>query len=677
MAGLILELDPTAEATGSPLLLTDTANGWVLLEFDAPSPAQDLGYTSSVDTEGEFPVTRRYTNRTVTATLRILKTTDAALRTALDTLSGKVGKLQAQGGTLKLTHPSGDTRVFDVLAADYGYRFDKRYVSNKLAEVSLTLPAWPIARGADTTQADRAETTLPVLIATETGILGDVKATGQLVIDNDNGSQEWWGVAWGLEESGAYTFTDSTGSGALFYQAESRTALGGSATAIGPSGASGAGSNVMRNTALTTNYLAILSTQATGGGAHLTHVGTFRVYARVQAPATNTGTVSVAFEWSQGDFRRVVRNDPRTLDPLWEGTWRRLDLGLVNLSAPATGAMRWEGRVLATSTVPGDDIDVDWLLLLPADDGFGIAEGVISTQAPTAFTVRDEFDQTAGALSGKTLPSGGTWSLSTHSGVADDLAVDGFGRANNSGNTIGARSAIAGTTSFTDMVAQVDINIPAEAPLGGIVTGLAARWVSASVSMAAYIHWGGNFLWAGTSTGSEFGRVPVSVVAGDTWSLRLYTDALGRYAIWMFPAGGVTGSPIINGQSAELATGGTLASGRVGIFDGVDAVATGTTRYYDNFWAAVPVRDAAVFAGQSLQLRGDGVIREDSSGTFWQIPSRYMGSYLKVPVAGAEGRTCRYAITPLYHPPEVDGVWLDDRIDDLSARLTYTSRFLT
>ena len=45
----------------------------------------------------------------------------------------------------------------------------------------------------------------------------------------------------------------------------------------------------MRNTALTTSYLAILSTQATGGGAHLSHVGTFRVYARVQVPTANTG----------------------------------------------------------------------------------------------------------------------------------------------------------------------------------------------------------------------------------------------------------------------------------------------------------------------------------------------------------------------------------------------------
>ena len=80
---------------------------------------------------------------------------------------------------------------------------------------------------------------------------------------------------------------------------------------------------------------------------------------------------------------------------------------------------------------------------------------------------------------------------------------------------------------------------------------------------------------------------------------------------------------------------------------------------------------------QSLEVRHDSVIREDSTGSFWQRPSRYMGSYLKIPVAGAEGRTSRYSIKPLYHPPAADGVWLDDRTDDLSARLTYTARYLT
>ena len=102
---------------------------------------------------------------------------------------------------------------------------------------------------------------------------------------------------WGVQSR----FYSSSANAALFYEGEGRTAMGGSATAVGPTGASGAGSNVMRNTALLASYQAILSTQATGAAPPSTHRIVSRVRA-VQVPTTNTGEVTVALEWAEGDF---------------------------------------------------------------------------------------------------------------------------------------------------------------------------------------------------------------------------------------------------------------------------------------------------------------------------------------------------------------------------------------
>jgi hypothetical protein len=102
-------------------------------------------------------------------------------------------------------------------------------------------------------------------------------------------------------------FYDSAASAALYYPASGRTALGTSTVVAGAAGATG---NVIRNTDLIPTWQAIASTQATGGGTHFSHVGSFRVRARTYRPTGNTGAVSIRLEWAEGDFRRRTLNDP-------------------------------------------------------------------------------------------------------------------------------------------------------------------------------------------------------------------------------------------------------------------------------------------------------------------------------------------------------------------------------
>jgi hypothetical protein len=678
MAGLILELDaassnPDGTSPGTALLLTDAANGWQVLAFDPGTAEPEYQYASSVDTDGSVPVSGKHQNRTVTVTLHVARTTPALLRTALDTLGQKIGKVFREGGTLKLTLPDASVRIFDLVGGDHGLAFNKRFVNNVLAEVTLRLPARPYWRGAESDLGDNTETTLPCLIFTEASIPGDVPALGRLVIDEDQAVDQRW-VKWAVQSR----YYSSSANAALFYEAEGRTAMGGSAIAVGPAGASGAGSNVMRNTALTTSYQAVLSTQATGGGAHLSHIGTFQVYARVQIPTSNTGTVSVALEWGEGDFRRFTQNTGTVLAPTWEGTWQIIDLGFVAPQKAVTGTQRWEGRVIAKSTVAGDDLDIDWLEFFPVDEGSGEVRAVQRLPAPTAYSARDEFDQSAGALTAKTLPVGGTWA---GAGDADDFSVTGSGTvtrtAVSDANVNTGRYATASTPTLANTLAQM--NCLSFSGSGTDTSyGVIARyvdtnnWLMLRVEVVSFVP-SVRVLKRVAGTVTELASRALTTTEGtELPALRLLVDQTGYFAAWVVSDNETIGVPDLSGQDAVLATGGTLATGKVGIYD-ANTGAGANTRTYDDFWAFTFLSDAAVFASQSLEIRHDCVIREDSTGAFWQRPSWYEGDYLLVPASGAEARTARVIVMGSRSVP---GDGADSGIDDRSARLFVTPRYL-
>lgn len=666
MALELLEFDAAGSnvdgtSPGSPLVLMSTSSNYYVTAFSSPAPNPKLQWASSIDTEGARradPST--YENRTVSLTVETKDTSSTS--THLDALTGKVTKLHREGGTLKWTRKDGSVRIFDIRAADsYAPVIDIKY-ENGRAEVQLQFTAPPEMRGGSILQADRPETTLPVLIATETGIGGDFSAGGKIVIDND-AAVDWWGVAWAIETDALYTHTTAAGSGGLFYEAESRTAMGGSATAVGPTGASGAGSNVMRNTALSTSYQAILSTQASGAGAHWTHVGAFRIITRVQIPTTNTGTVSVALEWGAGDFRRFTQNTTLAIDPVLEGKWLRLDLGLVNIPKVAQGSQRWEGRILAKSTVAGDDIDVDWLALFPADYGSGIAQAVNRAYTPTSFSARDEFDQTAGNLNTKTLPIGGAWA--TSGGGATDFSV-GSGVVSRAAT--GDRTAVAGTATFTNVAAKVDVRSDDTA------TGMAlfVRYTDTNNNLTVSIQ-------NGVCNVTKWVASVFTILASTTVSHPTVSKGFMTLSAVAMANGAWTvkfGTTELSGVDTALATGGGIASGKVAFWD--QGGSTVQARTFDNFAVWVPPSDAGAFAGQSLEIRDDSVIREDASGAFWQPVSSYEGAYLRVPNSGAEARAIRWIAQPLYRKEEaLREVRVDDRIDDISGRMTYYSRYLS
>lgn len=670
MPDLSLQFDPTSEdAANVPFELVSDATGARLVEQNYPAPVPVVTWASSADSEGERAVSYRWPNRKISLKVEIVGT-EATVKTRLYDLEQKVAKIAREGGTLKHTYPDTTFVVFDLVALEgYEPALNIEYFVGNAAMVQLEFQAKPFYRQAAVTLADHTETTLPVLVFTETGVTGDAPALGRLIVDEDGAADQQW-VVWGMQRD---TYSSSANA-ALFYEAEGRTPQSAGATAV-QSGASGSGSNVVEATVGTT-FSSVLSTQATGAGAHLSHFGTYRVFARVLTPTANTGAVSFALEWAEGDFRRYTRNATSAFPvDLWDNTFRDVDLGVVSISEVQQGAQQWEGRILAKSTVAGDKVRVDCFWLVPTERS-GEVGSLVSTAAPTVYTARDEFDQTAGNLVGKTAPIGGVW---TGAGPGADFVVETTGRTAQRTSVSDADSqfAISGLAASTLQAAQIDFKTSAATgPIGSII----GRYtdVNNRFSLSLVPGAGNDIIISKTVAGvlTQFVITDVgfdsTYVANTFYTLRMLIDAGGRWYVWVVPAGGKFGAPTFSGQDADLATGGALASGKIGFRD-YNGFAAAATRSYDNFVGWVPAIDAAAFASQSIEWRHDGVLREDSTGTIYQRPSQYEGDYLTIPPYAQEAKPVRFIVKGSRNIP---GDGPDSAIDDISARLTLTPRGL-
>jgi hypothetical protein len=528
------------------------------------------------------------------------------------------------------------------------------------------------------------QTTLPAVIGTAYGVQGDAPALGKLILTNVDAAaiDQWWAI-FGIQSR----YTDQSASAALFWEAENLTAQGGSAVATraGASPAGSASNNVMRNAALTTSYQSVLSTQATGGGAQMSHVGDYQVIARVYDPSATQGNIKLRLDWSVGDFRAHTLNAEVSAPVI--GGFAVLDLGQVHIPKAVAGAQQWQGRVLAKTldtTLTDAAIEIDCVALIPITEGSGRASAIQQFESPTSFSARDEFNQTAGALTGKAAAVGGVWA---GAGSATDFSVETSGHtaqravSGDADDTTG-RYMASGVAAFAAQLVQADVKISASAGAGSQRIGVLARYIDTNNWVLGGIRELGNFTMrlevvkrvAGTITQLALLDTYLTVGSfafGSFYTVRLAIDAAGRFFLWLGPQG-ATPPLILSGIDSALATGGALASGKPGIYGANSDLGT-ITHNIDNFIAAAATPDAAIFTGRTLEARHDRVIRQDSSGAFYNPVSKYEGGYLLVPPAGREGRAARVVAKTSRTDPTM---MADSAIDDIQAQLVYTPRYL-
>lgn len=366
----------------------------------------------------------------------------------------------------------------------------------------------------------------------------------------------------------------------------------------------------------------------------LTHKGRHRVKARVYGTDTGPMYARVVYRVGSGSWSRNGWVRVPAMDAFYE-----IDLGLVQASPAGTLTVRVE----AYSQAGGDTLDVDYLLLIPAYR-WAKAKGTVEPGA--TFATWDTFDQSAGNLDApKAANVGGNWAEANRTGAdgfqvettghtaqrttVSDASLDGGGCYAYLGSAVAA-CTVQATVKFSASTAERRF-------------GLLARysdtnnWVALTLSSSSISPMDVGLVLlkkkAGTvSFVATTGYRPTFNVPNVAYPLRLELDADGSYR-------GYAGAVLyLSGSDPDLATGGTLASGKCGLYDAYTS-ATANTRNYDDFQTTTPLATHVIDASGAVVLGDDSIARSDGTR-----PPSFEGSYLTVPPAGREDRTHRLAV---------------------------------
>jgi hypothetical protein len=640
-------LDPSAVATNRTQVditafVADTGVDWGDAAIEA--------YMAEAS-RGQFPVDFRFPNRIIQIPLKLQTRGATSFETARSQMQAKVGLFQRQGGWLSRTTAVG-TLYADVVNATLKMGGSWYQANSSFdPDAILTLECIPDFYGAEIDLGDNVETTNSAIVFTDTGVKGDYPGRMRLVVDEDQG-QNQRGMIYGLRS----LYYSSSAAARLRYPASELTSVA---------------------TTVQSDWTVLFSTDRDSGTAPLgamVHQGTYRVWIKATLSA-NKPTVRLA--WAVGDLLNAVYNDPSTVDSTTAGSFL-LDLGEVRLDASPVGTHQWKGLIQAKGSSVSLTLEEFWRV--PVDEGYGTIRAITNTDPGiTVYSGQDSFDQTTGALTGKTANVGGTW---VGAGDADDfqvVATDEITRTAVSDASAATGRLVTLNTNNTTIVSQVDFKYSAYMT-GTDQLGVIARYVDAnnwfSASVANFAGSAGGVRWSKvvggvlTSGENSVSGPYHSMALNAWWTIRLEVNTDGTWTIYFGPQGGAL-TATMSGSDTALATGGTLATGDVGIVD-ARTTATASTRTYDNFAAYVPNVDAVIYASQSIELRHDGMYRENSSGSTW-VPIIPRGDLLRLPPAGLEARTAEVFVKASRGDLET---YPDAGTDDISARLYYRPSWL-
>lgn len=747
-SGTEVVLDPVEVATNrtelhlnaGPIRVADDGIDWgdaALEQFMA-----ELDY-------GQVSIDHRVPNRSISIPLVVGADGSTGFATALRDLQAKVALIQREGGWLR----RGTGLYADVVAATLKLPDHRGWLG--VEQATLVLEALPDFYGDEVSRTLHSEGTWPWLSFVEADVAGDYPARTRITVTDDQGEAQL-GVLWGIRSR----YYDDAETAALAFQAEALTPLDTAAVAT-VAGASGGGSNnVVRHGNLAPTWTPVLSTEIDGVG-HMTHRGTYRVWARAYSTSTDelllASPPSLRLIWDVGDLVRPVENAEAALTyPV--GSFYLLDLGQVRLDAPPLGDHRWQGVIQAKGAEGGEEVSIDYILLQPIDDGAGRVLSEPSPDPPlSGYAIRDEFGGSAGSLVGSDLTitgatnatpivvtanghgvsngqtvmvggvdgntaANGVWVVSNvttntlrlvgsagngaytgggvlskagralpvgggawyGTGSSPDFALDGDGAIERSivsetataDGYLGRWAIAVGAAPFTSVAARVEIEMENE--------DLTAYTANGSTSLYGRFKDPSNYFQVRHSTqrliilksvdGVTSNVAGTDVVASrptNRWTtLTVQITEGGQFYVWLTDTDGRQ-ERVMSGQDPDLATGGALASGYVGIYDygGTFSV---VTRRYDNFAAWVPNNDAAIHPERTIELRTDGTYHQDATGTSY-APIPGLGDLPRLPPSGPEERN----VEVLIKASRGDLSTLPDTgIDDLSATVAYRPAWL-
>lgn len=463
------------------------------------------------------------------------------------------------------------------------------------------------------------------------GVPGTAPALGQLTVENMTTNIQQW-LVWGqAAQLASYPYSTTQ---RLFYEAEELTPINGS-TEKTLAGASNG--KAIEHTLHGTEPEGILSTQFTGGGAQLGHVGAYTVYARVQS---GSGKTRFALSWSTGDFVEYTTN-AYTAETTQTNKFQIVNLGQIYVPPSLRGTQQWRGQILAFGGFI-EKLYIDCIFLVPV--GMGAAE-VVGNKQPTSFSelaAEAKFTGSLVFINGKTLTVGGSWESS---GATTDYEEESTLASRKTATDTEPRYGICNLAGLTGVTVACTLNAKSNLEAEKTKRGILARWTNSSNYLIAYVErYSGERLFNGKKIFFSSHHIYLEKVVGGVkiflegggaletvHRLELSVNTEGLFTLYHVTETGER-TLLCSGTDAQLATGGALASGKCGMYDFNEGSAS--TRNYEQFtiMKTNSPSDAVLYGERDLVISSDHALRQDSLGTIWTPPSSYEGDYLKLPV---------------------------------------------
>lgn len=620
--------------------------------MDAPPPVKRPEWAQAADSDGSSLIrTPLYENRTITLTLRVGP--QATMNAALEKIGALNDLLQEceknpEGSPLVYTPATGTKKyTLYVLTAQItavptvnegssaGF-----YVFAPQLTVVLTCKPFAYGTEEEVAAAKSIETGLSTVVLTIPTMAGDVPAEGRLVI-TDTAAVGRRNVAWGLENR-YYNAATS-----LILAAEAMTPVGGTRSEAANTGAYSPSST--KKTIATT--LINQPTVCCKTGV-LKHIGTYRVLLRsevVLGAESAVGNVHARLSYQDGEGP-LRANTWQT--PVLAGKYVEVDLGTITTTPAVLGAQKWEGQIEAYSKngAAKDVLHANYLTFVPCAEGYGKARGVRS-RAPGAVVAFDNF--TTGTLSGslntRTPAIGAAWATS---GAATDFTVLSTATTRSTTSDASPRYGLIGSALGNASVSAKNSETPTST--GVVVGGVVGRWVDANNYAFLLLEQdktGLRTLTLGVKIAS------VTTVLQSVMAAKFSGGSVSMFTLAATLDGGLVGECELNtsagtaqellklaATSSAIATAGALASGKFGIYDMTTSTSIAPRTFLEVTVVQLAGIPYCIEPSQSLEVRSDSSLAEDSTGTYGGPVPEYRGSRFDVPQDGSANRVSRILV---------------------------------
>jgi hypothetical protein len=616
-----VELDPVSAISGrTPLNLNSGA-----IAVGGPSSGSGIDWGDAAVAQlmaesqwGSAPVSFRVPNRIISIPLILgakAGGTEAEEEEARRDLNEKTALLQRQGGVVLRQREGAGPLYADIVNATLTLPDVWGETGAVEPNVVLKLETLPDWYGEEVT-LDSVEQTGQIVQVLQQGgkpavIAGDYPARTRIVL-TEKAKKDQRGMLWGLRS----THYDSDPSAALFFDAYKLTPING---AVVTSSETFSGSALTIAHPEPNIWHPFMTTDILAGADQLTHVGSYRVWARVFF--NHPG--SLRLTWSLDDATTGTYNP--AVQVAVEG-WHLLDLGEIRVDNSPVGEHWWRG-VLQCLVGSGaeEGVDVDRIWLQPVDDGAGRLR---ATGVPLSTLLSPSRYPTVAANAGEGTawgnPAGATKTgeealvVNTHKSQVLKLTTAGF--AIPEGSTIMGIQVIVQGGQFPEFGGIAHLQLYK----AGILTGTEPNDRIPCTTGSS------TDLWGTTWTPAQINAAGFGVGISVRYEPTLVANAYVR-------------GPV-------------------------------TIRVYYSYSSAAITEDAVLYSERQSEIRFDGAFREDTTTGAYVGVSQLTGDLPRLPPSGLEGRAVELFVKN--SRSDLTPAEPDAGIDKVSAIVKYRPCFL-